>query len=104
MDKRQFLGGLAAAGAATAASAQETYTPKRHNKVVELFEAGQPIYYVGADPRKPGYEQGKALAGTWADAINWEMEHGTFDLANLRAFMQGWSMAAPPAAAIAFQP
>ncbi len=89
MDKRQFLAGLAVAGAATAASAQTAYAPRRHNKAIELFEAGQPIYYVGADPRKPGYAQGKALAGTWADAVNWEMEHGTFDLANLREFMQG---------------
>lgn len=89
MDKRQFLAGFAAAGVAGAASAQQANTPRRHNKVIELFEAGQPIYYVGADPRKPGYAQGKALAGTWADAINWEMEHGTFDLANLRDFMQG---------------
>ena len=29
------------------------------------------------------------MASTWADAINWEMEHGTFDLANLREFMKG---------------
>ena len=95
MDKRQFLTGLAAGaatGAATGTATAQTdgaWTPKRHNKAIELLEAGQPIYYLGADPRKPGYEQGKALARTWADAINWEMEHGTFDLANLRDFMQG---------------
>jgi 4-hydroxy-2-oxoheptanedioate aldolase len=87
MDKRQFLAGTVAAAAASTVA--QAYTPRRHNKAVELFEANQPIYYFGADPRKPGYEQGKALARTWADAINWEMEHGTFDLANLRDFMQG---------------
>lgn len=93
--KREFLAGLGL-GVAGAAAAQESagpatggYKPRRHNKAIELLEQGQPFYYTGVDPRLPGYEQGRALAGTWADAINWEMEHGTFDLANLREFMKG---------------
>lgn len=91
--KREFLAGLGLSVAATGAEAQPVapsgYKPRRHNKAIELLEDGQPFYYRGADPRLPGYEQGRALAGTWADAINWEMEHGTFDLANLREFMKG---------------
>lgn len=93
--KREFLTGLGVAtatiGAACAqqAAAATQATPRRHNKMIELLEDNQPIYYTGADPRLPGYEQGRALALTWADAINWEMEHGTFDLANLREFMRG---------------
>lgn len=105
MDKRQFLAGLAVGAAGISAaravaqpSAVKTpsgYQPKRHNKAIELLEAGQQVYYVGADPRKPGYPQGIALAQTWADAINWEMEHGTFDLTNLREFMQGLADGGP---------
>ena len=93
--KREFLAGLGLS-VAGAAAAQEGagpvaggYRPKRHNKAIELLEDGQPFYYRGADPRLPGYDQGRALASTWADAINWEMEHGTFDLANLREFIKG---------------
>jgi 4-hydroxy-2-oxoheptanedioate aldolase len=68
---------------------QQGYVPRRINKAIELLEQQQPIYYTGADPRLPGYEQGRKMAKTWADAIVWEMEHGTFDLANLREFMKG---------------
>lgn len=103
--KREFLAGLALAATAGTAMAQNAAPaaatgangarPRRHNKCIELLEEGQPIYYTGADPRKPGYDQGKALAGTQADMINWEMEHGTFDIANLRDFMQGLVDAGP---------
>jgi 4-hydroxy-2-oxoheptanedioate aldolase len=99
--KREFLAGLgvgvtsAAAGQEAAAPAAGGYKPRRHNKAIELLEDGQPFYYIGADPRLPGYEQGRAMAGTWADAINWEMEHGTFDLANLREFMKGLADGGP---------
>jgi 4-hydroxy-2-oxoheptanedioate aldolase len=97
IDKREFLIGLGAGTAGVSpAVAQEVMPitagapkPRRLNKVIELLEDAQPVYYRGADPRLPGYEQGLALASTWADAINWEMEHGTFDLANLREFMKG---------------
>jgi 4-hydroxy-2-oxoheptanedioate aldolase len=101
--KREFLAGLALAAAAGTAVAQNNaapaaangYKPRRHNKAIELLEDGQPIYYTGADPRRPGYEQGKAMAGTQNDMINWEMEHGTFDIANLREFMRGLTEAGP---------
>lgn len=93
--KREFLAGVGlTVTAANQAAAQDpglvgNYKPRRLNKAIELLEDGQPIYYRGADPRLPGYEQGRAMANTCADAINWEMEHGTFDLANLREFMKG---------------
>jgi 4-hydroxy-2-oxoheptanedioate aldolase len=61
-------------------------TPKRINKAIELLEQGQPIYYTGG---RGGFEEGVKMAQTWADYINYEMEHGTFDLAALRQFMQG---------------
>ncbi len=61
--------------------------PERINKAIELLEQGQPIYYIGAPDLS--YEGGKAMAGTWADYINVSMEHRTFDLNALEAFMQG---------------
>lgn len=81
--------GAAAEDGASGGTAQQGYMPRRINKAIELLEQNQPIYYTGADPRLPGYEQGRKMAKTWADAIVWEMEHGTFDLANLREFMKG---------------
>jgi 4-hydroxy-2-oxoheptanedioate aldolase len=60
--------------------------PMRINKCIELLEQGQPIYYIdGAG----GYEEGKALARTWADYVSYDMEHAPLDMTRLREFMQG---------------
>ncbi len=67
-------------------SPNANYKPKRINKAIELLEQGQPIYYTGGHG---GYEEGKRLAHTWADYINYEMEHGSLDFTALRAFMKG---------------
>jgi len=83
MTRKEFLATpLAAAGLAAAATNQ----PKRINKAVELLAAGQPVYYVGGHG---SYEEGKKLAQTYADYINYEMEHGALDFTALRGFMQG---------------
>jgi len=68
------------------ASAQ-TYIPTRINKAIELLENDQPIYYTQVDGG--GYEEGKAMAQTWADYITYNMEHSPFNTTDLRAFMQG---------------
>jgi 4-hydroxy-2-oxoheptanedioate aldolase len=60
--------------------------PKRLNKAIELLEQDQPIYYTGGGG---GYEEGKKLSQTWADYINYELEHGAFDMTKLREFMRG---------------
>jgi 4-hydroxy-2-oxoheptanedioate aldolase len=60
---------------------------KRINKAAELLATRQPIYYTSAEDR--GYEGGRALARTWADYINYEMEHGPFDVGALHEFMRG---------------
>jgi 4-hydroxy-2-oxoheptanedioate aldolase len=60
---------------------------RRINKAVELLAQGQPIYYTSAEDR--GYEGGRAAARTWADYINYEMEHGPFDVSRLLEFMRG---------------
>jgi 4-hydroxy-2-oxoheptanedioate aldolase len=62
-------------------------TSKRINKAVELLAQGQPIYYASVEDR--GYESGRAAAKTWADYINYEMEHGPFDVGRLHDFMRG---------------
>src|SRR4030095_962052 len=61
--------------------------PKRLNKMIELLEAGQPVYDVGVNGA--GYEEGKKLAQTTNDLIQYEMEHGPFEPRRLRDFMQG---------------
>ena len=66
------------------------YKPRRVNKAMELWEDKQPVFYITFVPSGigDGYEMGKAMAKTWADAINYECEQGAFDIPNLRNFMQ----------------
>jgi 4-hydroxy-2-oxoheptanedioate aldolase len=59
----------------------------RINKTVELLAQGQPIYYTGSEDR--GYEGGLAAAKTWADYINYDLEHHPFDVTKLHDFMRG---------------
>ncbi len=75
-----------AASLSTVNPSAESAKPKRVNKAIELLERGQPIYYTGGHG---GYEEGKRMAQTWADYINYEMEHGAYDVTQLRRFMQG---------------
>ncbi len=60
---------------------------RRINRVIELLEQGQPIYNAGTHDLS--YENGKAMASTWADYIGVEMEHGPFDMSALDEFMRG---------------
>jgi 4-hydroxy-2-oxoheptanedioate aldolase len=76
-----------------AAQPDPDYKPRRLNKAIELLQDGQPIYYTGAGGG--GYDQGVKMSQTWADVIMYEMEHGAFDLANLRQFMQGLAKGGP---------
>jgi len=71
-------------------SVDPNYKPRRLNKVIELFEDKQPIYYVSYAPATgDGYETGLKMAKTWADCICIEVEQGCFDLTNIRDFMRG---------------
>jgi 4-hydroxy-2-oxoheptanedioate aldolase len=65
----------------------------RVNRAIELLDQGQPIYYTNAPDRS--YEGGKQAASTWADYINYEMEHSPFDLARLADFMRGLTDGGP---------
>jgi 4-hydroxy-2-oxoheptanedioate aldolase len=68
------------------AQGASAYKPKRINRAIELLEQDQPIYYTGG---RGGFDEGVQMAQTWADYINYEMEHGAFDLTRLRDFMRG---------------
>jgi 4-hydroxy-2-oxoheptanedioate aldolase len=59
----------------------------RVNRAVELLEQGQPIYYTGPDDRS--YEGGVKASQTWADFINYDVEHHPFDMNQLSQFMRG---------------
>jgi 4-hydroxy-2-oxoheptanedioate aldolase len=62
--------------------------PKRINRAIELLEMGQPVYYATARGGA-GYDEGKRMATTQSDYINYEMEHGALDFTALRNFMRG---------------
>jgi 4-hydroxy-2-oxoheptanedioate aldolase len=64
-----------------------SYKPKRLNKMIELLEAGQPVYDISVEG--VGYDEGKKLAQDRYDLIQYQMEHGVFDPHLLRQFMQG---------------
>ena len=67
-------------------------TPKRVNQSIEMLAQGQPIYYTGGHEgmgSEGAFEAGVKMAGTWADYINFDMEHAPFDPSALSAFMKG---------------
>jgi 4-hydroxy-2-oxoheptanedioate aldolase len=66
--------------------------PTRINRAIDLLSQGQPVYYTGGSG---GYEEGRKLAQTPSDYINYEMEHGAFDMTALRQFMRGLADAGP---------
>ncbi len=59
----------------------------RINRVIELLEQGQPVYYTGPGDR--GFEGGVQAAKTWADYIAYDVEHGPYDISKLADFMRG---------------
>src|SRR3954464_913246 len=59
----------------------------RVNRAIELLSSDQPIYYNSTHDLS--FESGKAMADTWADFINIDMEHHPFDTKGLTAFMEG---------------
>ena len=83
-----FIPSVLAQAPATAAP-----KPARINKAIDLLEQGQPIYY--DTTTAGGYDQGRKLAQTTGDYINYEMEHGSFDFTALRDFMRGLTDAGP---------
>jgi 4-hydroxy-2-oxoheptanedioate aldolase len=72
-------------------SVDMNYKPRRFNKAIELWEDGQPVFYATERPNATvdQYERGKAMCKTYADVINYDMEHEMFDLRSLAEFMRG---------------
>ncbi|MDC0252925.1 aldolase/citrate lyase family protein [Chloroflexi bacterium] len=72
--------------------------PNRINRAIELLEEDQPIYYTGLHTFSKdflSFEQGKKDSKTWADYINIGMEHGSFDMTGLEAYMEGLMAGGP---------
>lgn len=67
------------------------YKPRRINKAIELWEDGQQVYYVsqGLNPGMDPYELGKKMAKTYADCINYTLEHQPVDFTAFANFMRG---------------
>lgn len=81
------IAGIALSSILWAQGGDPNYKPKRINKMIELLEAGQPVYDLSVEG--DGYDEGKKLAQTHNDLIQYQMEHGPFDPHQLRQFMQG---------------
>ena len=60
---------------------------KRINQIIELLEAGQPVYWDGG--RTLTYEGGVQSAQTHADWLVIGIEHQPYDISGLNAFMRG---------------
>ncbi len=71
----------------SAGQSGSSYTPKRINKAIELIEMGEPVYYFQFPGG--GYEEGKSLSQTWADAIGYNVEQAPFNALQFKEFMQG---------------
>ena len=65
----------------------------RINRVIELWEQGQPVYHDHTGPLT--YENGKKMSDTWADYLLVDFEHHAFDIVGLTAYMQGLADAGP---------
>lgn len=88
---RRWLAGLLMCAALLPAE-----TPKRINKALDLLSQGQPIYYTGShEGLTANFEAGVKMAQTWADYINYDMEHAPFNVGALAEFMRGLASAGP---------
>src|SRR5260370_1027613 len=88
---KNIIAGLCVVLAVAIALAQAPKA-KRINRAIELLEQGQPIYYTGSHSGTSGsYEQGVKDAQTYADYINYDMEHAPFDVKGLADYMRGLS-------------
>lgn len=84
-----------ALGAEPLVAQAESWEPTRVNKIIELWEADQPVYYTQTE--EYGYEECQAMADTPADYISLNMEHGYIDIRALRDCMRGLVDAGPTA-------
>jgi 4-hydroxy-2-oxoheptanedioate aldolase len=70
--------------------------PKHINRVIDLWEQDQPVYYTGSHSGTAGtFEQGKLDAQTYADYLSYDMEHAPFDVKGLSEYMKGLAAGGP---------
>jgi 4-hydroxy-2-oxoheptanedioate aldolase len=70
----------------------------RINRAIALLEQDQAIYYDGPHSGHVlTHAQGRIDAASWADYINVGMEHGSFDMTGLSAYLQGMVDGGPTA-------
>ena len=70
--------------------------PKHINKMIDVLEMGQPIYYDSShEGSEGGFELGKKDAQTWADYIVYDMEHAPWDIQALTQYMRGLAAGGP---------
>jgi len=69
---------------------------KRINKVIELWQQKEPVYFTGPHEGIAGtYEQGMKDAQTYADYISYDMEHAPFDVKCLAEYRRGLAAGGP---------
>ena len=59
----------------------------RINVIIDLLEQNQPVYYTSTN--NLSYENGVKMSQTWADYIRLDTEHGPFNIAGIKEFMEG---------------
>ena len=70
--------------------------PKHINKMIDVLEQGQPIYYDSShEGTEGGFELGKKDAQTWADYIVYDMEHAPYNIQALAEYMRGLAAGGP---------
>ena len=90
---QQAPGQAFAVDAQPAMPTKTTRTGKHINRIIDMWQKGQPVYYTQISGG--GYEEGKKQAATKADYITYEMEHGPLDFKELHEFMRGLVDAGP---------
>src|SRR5207247_2518140 len=70
--------------------------PKHTNRMIDVLEQGQPIYYDSShEGAEGGFELGKKDAQTWADYIVYDMEHAPWNIRALAEYMRGMAAGGP---------
>jgi 4-hydroxy-2-oxoheptanedioate aldolase len=70
--------------------------PKHINRMIDVLEQGQPIYYMSShEGTEGGFELGKKDAQTWADYIVYDMEHAPYNIQALADYMRGLAAGGP---------
>jgi 4-hydroxy-2-oxoheptanedioate aldolase len=85
-----------AAGFAVASLSAQSPNPRHINKMIDVLEQGQPVYYASShEGIEGGFELGKKDAQTWADYIVYDMEHAPYNIQALAEYMRGLAAGGP---------